>query len=111
MPFKYSQIFKDNALHLWEELEEKNEIEIKGIVIKNVRELCSYLGISSYTLYNWRDKKIIRPKLTETPESEQKADLDIPDIAIDIDFALDSSILNSRFYGWLGMTLKMINDN
>ena len=51
---QYNQGFKKQSLALLERLNENGELNIKGMVIRNVRELVSHLGISSYTLYAWK---------------------------------------------------------
>lgn len=55
MPIKYSDGFKAKAVFLLKELvEKKGEVIIEGKVIKNVRELVKFLGISTYSLYKWK---------------------------------------------------------
>lgn len=53
---KYSKEFKKKALSWLKVLNEKGSIELSGEIITNVRDLVEFLEISSWTLYNWRDK-------------------------------------------------------
>lgn len=60
MAKKYSEEFKKNAVALLKEVKEKGFTMYSGTYIENVRDLCKILGISSYTLYKWRDE--VKPK-------------------------------------------------
>lgn len=55
MPKVYEEDFKKHAVSLLELLNfAKGTIVIKDTEIKTVRDLVKYLGISSWTLYEWR---------------------------------------------------------
>ncbi|MEJ2252175.1 MAG: hypothetical protein P8Y97_21245 [Candidatus Lokiarchaeota archaeon] len=60
----YSFKFKENAVALLENLKQ-GPLKFPDKTIKNVRELCEYLDISSYSLYKWREKivgkNVIKP--------------------------------------------------
>jgi len=49
----YSMDFKKEAYDYFLELQREGVSNPNGVQVKNVRDLCTELGISSYTLYKW----------------------------------------------------------
>lgn len=59
MPIQYSDEFKKKAVYLLKEVVNKEgTIVINGEQINNVRELVKFLGISTYTLYQWKKELV-----------------------------------------------------
>lgn len=51
----YTEGFKRKAVALLTELNKEGVVIIDGTEIKNVRQLCFHLGISSWSIYNWKE--------------------------------------------------------
>lgn len=66
---KYNEEFKSNAVALLREVKVGTTKTHDGQPIKNVRELCAYLGVGSQALYQW-DKKIKEAEKNDTIEIE-----------------------------------------
>ena len=49
----YSESFKRNAVEFLSKLRNTGKFELNNIEIKNIRELCVFLDVSSQTLYRW----------------------------------------------------------
>ena len=76
---KYTEGFKRKAVALLTKLNKKGVVIIDDTEIRNVRQLCFHLGISSWSIYNW-DKMY-------NPKDDNSDDLDIDDdIDDDVDF-------------------------
>lgn len=77
---KYTEGFKAHAVSLLNALKEKGMIVIDSLEIRNVRQLCGELDISSYSLYEW--VKVYNPK---EDDNETDDELDIEDQILDGD--------------------------
>ena len=51
----YTKKFKEKAVSWLNLLKEQGSIELSGVEITTVKELITFLGVSSYTLYKWRN--------------------------------------------------------
>lgn len=63
---KYSEEFKANAVRCLVVLKKEGCIEMGGVDCFNVRQLVKELGISSYTLYKWYGKAIVKEEREQT---------------------------------------------
>lgn len=52
---KYTENEKFDILQSYYILMEKGKVEVNKVVVSNIREFVFEVGISSYTLYKWRD--------------------------------------------------------
>lgn len=52
---RYTKKFKEKAVSWLNLLKEQGSIELSGEEITNVKELITFLGVSSYSLYKWRN--------------------------------------------------------
>ena len=77
----YEIEFKLEAYDCYLELKREGITHAKGIQVKNVRDLCTELGISSYTLYEWipQIQALIekRSKDTAQPETPHQANKNV----------------------------------
>lgn len=104
---RYSLKFKMNAVRMLKRLNKGEVIRINRKSIKNVRELCEVLDISSYSLYDW-DKKLT---LTEIEESEilEEEEIEIPQEEKIEESPEEILMIGSeiRFYGFLASVLRI----
>ena len=103
---RYTELEKEGAVRKLVALNNEGSIEVDhDVIIENVRDLCSHLGISSYSLYNWaRERGVIESKTKPKPKRDSLV-LDSDEIDFvkgDKDF---SDIFGIRFYGWLAKTM------
>lgn len=97
MPKKYEPEFKKNAVELLNLLRSEGSIrnDEKGYKIQNVKELCQYLGVSTYTLYEW--EKVTRKEPQE-------------DLPMNEDFIPDKDLkLGGSFWMFLARSLEIPN--
>lgn len=107
---QYTKSFRKEVLGYYHELKRKNRVVINGIEITKVVDLCNYLRISTYTLYDWeKERKRIESilagkKLEDIPNKiksrpSKKEDIEIRDIEEGKD------IFGRRFYSWIARTM------
>lgn len=70
----HSEKFKIECVSKLELLQELGTINIKGVQIKNVRELVNFLGISSFSIYKWQ-KEFEYNGIVVSNESDSNLDL------------------------------------
>lgn len=78
---KYTEVEKSEILRKFYLLKQEGGVEINGETIINVREFCKEVGISSYTLYQWNAKFVVKEEREESENllgelSDLKDDLD-----------------------------------
>jgi hypothetical protein len=95
-------------------LNKTGSVVLNGEVISNVRDLCLELNISSYSLYDWANKRGVELNIKKTktkPKKVKKSPLVLD--SSDVDFiegnSSGSDIFGIRFWGFVAKNLKIVN--
>ena len=75
----YSMDFKLEAYDFFLELKREGSTYPNGVQVKNVRDLITELGISSYTLYKWipQMEALLKQKEKDEPETPYQANKNV----------------------------------
>lgn len=82
----YSESFKISAVHEFGVLKREGILKVGNIEIKNVRELCAFLDISSQSLYRWEKKYSVPKSIKKEVFDEGEGNLLDENISDDTDF-------------------------
>ena len=105
MPKVYELDFKLECIRLFNELSNLDEITIKKTKNYNVRDLCSVLKISSYSLYHWINE--LHDFTNSGDENEKKFNVSSLEIRKIQQEAVKKSVLSLRFLGSFASALNI----